>query len=301
MVNFIMLVGLQGSGKSSYASYLADKVYFNSVIHSSDSIRKELFGDESIQDDNDRVFSEMSKRTIRDLKAGKNVIYDATNIRRKSRVALLRTLPDCHKVAIVVATPFDTCVERCRSRERVVEESVIARTRYSFNFPLKSEGFSEIKIVYPEEMIFNSPFSYLTKSYHFEQDNPHHTKTLGRHLLASTNYLLTNYTPSDELLYATLLHDVGKLYTKTFTNIKGEQTDIAHYYNHANVGAYECLFINMPSEDIRNKVITLVEFHMRPLEVWGTSSKAMNRDIQLLGEELYHDLLILNECDRAAH
>lgn len=42
MVEFIMLVGLPGSGKSTYAEKLKEKGY---IIHSSDAIREELTGD----------------------------------------------------------------------------------------------------------------------------------------------------------------------------------------------------------------------------------------------------------------
>ena len=80
----IVLVGLPGSGKSSYAEQFKavdDAICTGvTVIHSSDAIRKELFGDESSQEDNARVFDLMRKRTTEDLKAGKTVIYDATNV-----------------------------------------------------------------------------------------------------------------------------------------------------------------------------------------------------------------------------
>ena len=43
----LMLVGLPGSGKSTYC-----KTYKNFKVHSSDALREELFGDESCQDKN---------------------------------------------------------------------------------------------------------------------------------------------------------------------------------------------------------------------------------------------------------
>lgn len=42
MTDFIMLVGLPGSGKSTYAEELKREGY---IIHSSDAIREELTGD----------------------------------------------------------------------------------------------------------------------------------------------------------------------------------------------------------------------------------------------------------------
>ena len=83
MAKLIILCGLPGSGKSAYAeNYKAvdDAICTDfTVIHSSDAIREELFGDAGSQEDNVRVFELMRKRTQEDLKAGKTVIYDASN------------------------------------------------------------------------------------------------------------------------------------------------------------------------------------------------------------------------------
>lgn len=40
---------------------------------------------------------------------------------------------------------------------------------------------------------------------------------------------------------------------------------------------------------------------MRPYLGWKESEKARERDRKLIGEEMYQDIMILNECDRAAH
>ena len=87
---FIMLVGLPGSGKSTYANTFRSQLLSEIndervVIISSDAIRKELYGDESIQTDPARVFSLMEERTLDELDKGSVVLYDATNINRKNR------------------------------------------------------------------------------------------------------------------------------------------------------------------------------------------------------------------------
>ena len=76
MAKFIMLAGLPGSGKSTYAEELVRKEGF--VVHSSDKIREEL-GDVNDQSKNEQVFTILHKRIKEDLRSGKNVIYDATN------------------------------------------------------------------------------------------------------------------------------------------------------------------------------------------------------------------------------
>ena len=88
----IMMVGLPGSGKTTFAKSIP-KHFCNSygikesefVILSSDDIRDEMFGCYR-KEDNAKVFDELNKRTIKYLLEKKHVIYDATNLSRKKRI-----------------------------------------------------------------------------------------------------------------------------------------------------------------------------------------------------------------------
>ena len=81
MQMFYMMVGLPGSGKS-----LTAKAFLNTITHSSDAIRAEIFSDENRQDQQELVFQTLHKRVLNDLANGKNVVYDATNISYKRRM-----------------------------------------------------------------------------------------------------------------------------------------------------------------------------------------------------------------------
>ena len=145
-----MLIGLPASGKTSFAKqYSADN-----VIHiSSDAIRKELYGSEEVQDNPNKVFSIMFHRTIDNLLKGNNVIYDATNISRKYRMAFLRDLDAAlgdftSKVTIigvVFAVPINVCLDRNLARSRSVPEDVIYRMYRNFQVPSVYEGFDHIE------------------------------------------------------------------------------------------------------------------------------------------------------------
>ena len=143
---FIMLVGIPGSGKSTYAAHLV--LVTNGIHLSSDGIRAELYGDEAIQGNPSEVFKIMHERTLQALTDGYDVIYDATNITRKDRASIISKLPihveiDCY----IMPTPVDICIERDSKRDRSVGKAVIDRMYNRFQFPMYAEGFDSIRLV----------------------------------------------------------------------------------------------------------------------------------------------------------
>ena len=147
--SLLMLVGLPGSGKSTYI-----KNHFNQNlhVHSSDDIREELSGNVNNQDINKEVFELLHKRVKDDLKNGISCVYDATNLNWKRRKAFLESLKgiDCFKVCHVIATPYEVCLEQNNSRDRVVPEEVIERMYRNFDIPWYNEGWNDIQIIYNE-------------------------------------------------------------------------------------------------------------------------------------------------------
>lgn len=146
---FIMLIGCPASGKSTVANDIANHGT-NIAVMSSDAIRKELYGSESVQNNPHRVFSIMNERTLNCLKSGVSVVYDATNCTVKNRKGILskvKRLKENYNIsitAIVLQTPLNECIERDHNRERKVTEKVITRYYNSMEFPTKEEGFDNI-------------------------------------------------------------------------------------------------------------------------------------------------------------
>jgi CRISPR/Cas system-associated endonuclease Cas3-HD len=99
---------------------------------------------------------------------------------------------------------------------------------------------------------------------------------------------------------AALLHDIGKEFTKSFINSKGEKTDIAHYYNHNNVSAYLSLIYNnvFPSLDIL-EISNYIQWHMQPFFL--TTQKSQEKFIKLVGQEFWENLLLIHKADLTAH
>lgn len=301
MQKFILLVGLSGSGKSAIAQQLEEDE--NAITVSSDAIRKHLFGDESIQGDNNKVFGIAHNDIVDALNRGWNVIFDATNLNRKNRRNILNKIPkDVEKKCIIVATDYDTCLERNNNRDRHVLEEVIKRQRESFQIPSYQEGWDKIEILFNDYDKKKYDLETLvTTMSDFNQHNSHHTMSLGEHTL-SVHDRVVMATDDGNLEMAALMHDVGKLYTKTFSTMKGIPTTDAHYFNHQNVGAYESLFY-MDKEGLREKlnldISLLVQWHMQPY--FMDTEKSKQKFIAEFGQEFYDRLMILHEADEEAH
>lgn len=303
MSKLIMMVGLPGSGKSTYAEKIAKE--FNATVFSSDALRKELYGSEAVQDHNEEVFDILMKRMSIALERGENVVFDAMNINSKNRRHTLRMIDryHCEKYAMVVATPYEVCLERNAKRERNVPEWAIKRAYMNFTMPTIREGFDKVGFIYHKDQTFENPVDAAFKSKDISHENHHHEYTIGFHMEAASEYLKEHYPEESKdyaLRIATLIHDIGKPFTKTFYNMKGERTEEAHYYNHNNVGAYESMFLDIDGE-YRIEIALLILYHMHYYMSWNQSSKAAKRDRDFLGEDLCRKLDILHDCDLHAH
>lgn len=148
--NLYVLIGLPGSGKSTYAETLMEK-HPDALYLSSDKIREELYGDESIQGNPQEVFGNLHHKMRKALGNNIDVIYDATNLSRKNRKKAVEIAKSANPTTIVhyiiIDTSLDECVRRNANRERKVPENVIVRMSEQFNFPQSDEGFSDIEII----------------------------------------------------------------------------------------------------------------------------------------------------------
>lgn len=296
-----MLVGLPASGKSTYANSLAYET--QAIICSSDNIRKELFNDENLQDNNREVFKVLHNIIKNYLKMGLNVIYDATNINSKRRRAFLNELRNipCIKECVIMATPFKECCKRNELRNRVVPYGTILRMYKNWNTPYWFEGWDKISIRFKDNFAAdNSIDAWLNNYDNYNQENSHHTMTLGKHCRTVGEMLEDNKL----LKYAGLLHDCGKPFTKTFINSKGEDTNIAHYYQHHCIGAYDSLFYSYPKEVDKLSVSILINLHMMPY-FWEKDKEngehTRKKYNKLWGNELYSNVLALHIADKKAH
>ncbi len=303
---FYMLAGLPGCGKTTLTEKLKTESEREVVVVSSDKIRCELYGSEDEQGKPDEVFKIMAQRTQEGLAAGKDVIYDACNINSKKRRGFLTNLSKFkgEKICIICATPYEECLRRNRSRQRNVPAHVIKRMYLTWNSPYYFEGWDKILIHFSENAAgsLGTPKAYAEQQMDFQQENPYHLETLGVHMKEALRYLLANQMCEEDsnLAVAALIHDCGKPFTKAFSDMKGNTTEIAHYYLHQCTGAYDAMFFeyqDKSTEDIL-EIATLINLHMVPLG-WN-SAKTAEGVRRIWGEELYQSVLKLNEADKAS-
>lgn len=328
-----MLIGLPASGKSTFAGELLegrdDIVYI-----SSDKLREEMYGDESIQKDNGKIFEEMAVRTRNALKKGQHVIYDATNISRKKRIGLLKQLPyKVKKTAVYMATSHKTSYTQNLKRERQVPAEVIDNMYKTLQIPIESEGWDNVVVFHEDDTVNNEypkQFSDAVKAgvllnregydlmnflaVYFKpffnisdlaQDSKWHSLSVSRHTYYVYKHVLDTYKAKDDkemelMLWTALLHDTGKHFAKSFRNYKGEETRYANFIGHEFVSSQLAVPLLKQlgyDDEFIHTVATLIQFHMYLLNADANKEKLLKH----VGEDLYKKLEFLREADTLAH
>jgi predicted kinase len=327
---FIMAIGVPASGKSTYWYDLIDEG-LNCVHISSDSIREELFDDANDQNNNSEVFAEMLKRTKESLKQGLNVYYDACSINRKRRIALLNELKkfDIDKIAVYFPLPIDIVYLQNESRSRVVPKRVIDNMYKNLQIPIEFEGWDKATVIddgIDETLAYNkwrfeskllselnhdNLFSWLSHNFKqfrqitdMPQDSRWHQFSVSRHTWYVYKYILDNYKPEREqdllvMVWASLLHDTGKFYTKSFVDKDGNDKRYASYHGHENPSSqivYEVLSKYDYEIEFIHDVAILCQFHM-----FLNNSDNHDKLIKQVGQDMYEKLVFFNEADKQAY
>jgi predicted kinase len=140
----IVLAGISGSGKSTFRDLLCESNHF--AIVCPDLIRKEFYGDESIQGDGNKVFS----KAFEDLKNfGEcffDCVFDATNTTKKAR---RKVIEEGQKhfdfiLCYYFAPDLTKSIGNQKKRERQVPHDVLVRQVQQWEYPTLDEGFDYV-------------------------------------------------------------------------------------------------------------------------------------------------------------
>ena len=117
-----LMVGIQGSGKSTFSKSLSKKL--NCKIISSDEVRKM-----NPNLDEKKVFPEVYRLCAEELKDGNDVIFDATNITpnvRNRNITNIKNIYSDFKIHVYfINTDVELCKERVQKRNLLEGEIFI--------------------------------------------------------------------------------------------------------------------------------------------------------------------------------
>lgn len=291
MQKFIMCCGLPASGKTYWAT--AETIIKDVTLLSSDGFRET-----HPNYDNNAIFELMHKYTIKSLEAGRTVIYDATNLARKHRIAILTEVK--HKFPAVFCrievfmAPIKMLKERNshRTGAACVPDEVFQKMLCSFQFPQFFEGWDEIHMNEHNQY----QLADMASATDFDQMNPHHKLTLWDHSSKACEIMKEHYGDA-VMREAAFFHDLGKFYTQTF-----DENGVAHYYGHENAGAYmyalHAFELRLFSFNEILDILFLINYHMRPYQ-W--SDRTFQKDLELFGADKIKKLKLIHFCDEEAH
>lgn len=321
MNKLIMLIGLPGSGKSTFAKELAIREH--AEIFSSDEIGFEIYG-KYVANGGD-VLTELRKRASARLKVG-NAIYDATNISSKRRRGALEQFRNCIKECYYFDSPISDTVTRDSLRDRQVGAGKIYGMQASLQVPFYAEGWDQIHFIHEvdsssiyfkgqreelENLIYSEPdhdtlfkglqnLTPFREIYNLCQDSSYHSFSVSRHTYYVFKYVMDNYQGEDklEMLWAALFHDTGKKATKKFE----ENRRYASFLGHENVSSQlalnHLLALGYP-EEFAQYVSLICLLHMRLLQA-AESPKAIAKLSILHGPDLLKKLEFFKNADTQA-
>jgi predicted kinase len=143
-VRLIVLVGLPGSGKSTWVAE-------NSLTAlSSDHVRELLLDDATAQSANADVFRHLRALVRSRLRLRREItVVDATNLTPNERRVWIRIASEfkAESEAVWFDVSLEECKRRNRERARVVPDEAMERLAAKFSPPQLSEGFARVEVV----------------------------------------------------------------------------------------------------------------------------------------------------------
>lgn len=144
----IFMFGPPAAGKTTYSTAYC-KTYPGFVRISADEIRQDLYGSQDIYGDPETIYKLLLAKMRDALQSGRNVIYDATNLRKDWRMDYMDALSDieCRKIIKVLPIDRETAKKRHEARGRNIPWSDLDPFFDRIEFPTQDEGWDKIEVV----------------------------------------------------------------------------------------------------------------------------------------------------------
>lgn len=151
-IKIIVLSGISGSGKSTYAAKLSKEI--DAEIVCPDTLRGRITGNESDMSKDGYIWNQLVPLELRKaLVYHTTVIFDSTACSVKSRKSIIKTIRDINKNYQIECHYFKPDLELAKKqnllRERKVPIEVLESQAKRWQIPSIEEGFSEIRPIVP--------------------------------------------------------------------------------------------------------------------------------------------------------
>jgi predicted kinase len=153
--NFWMLIGIPAAGKSTWTNNTLEAHRDIDVrVISTDAVIEDICAMYGVayHEAHNTLFQFADQQAARDMRKAVerncHIIWDQTNLTRKSRARKLRLIPnEYHKIAVVFPMPEEQeWRRRLASRpQKRIPEDVLAAMKGRYESPTLDEGFTEIR------------------------------------------------------------------------------------------------------------------------------------------------------------
>jgi len=245
---FTMMVGLPGSGKTYYAKSIKGK---NTVLLQSHVYSEKFYHNQNRN--RKAAFKAMIKTTVKMLKKGKNVIYDATNVVLEDRLQVLQEIEEipCEKICVIFATAVEQCVEWDELTETPASEKAIRRMMLKWCTPCLDEGWDKVVLNRTSQRSMLTVQDLRLACEEKVAEIP----DLGFQQIGRLVNLALDYADSEfTVQLGVFMHYVGLL------NAKKREKEEGIVYSHAsNVAAYYSLLLDVPMNPL--KLSAMLSYH----------------------------------------
>ena len=254
-VNVVIMIGVAGSGKSTYIENIRKNTNKVTFSFESDYYRKMMYGSlEEGNNHNKEVFERMNEEFFgmiewcNRLEVDSTIFYDATNLNRRKRRDIYKKIKwlkcDTNVIAVMNFASMETLLENNNKRpeEKKVPVDVIERMYKTIQVPRHGVDCDEIGAtgeifftgypMYTIDEVFELSSEKICKELRRireSHENPHHLESIDEHI----EMCVSNAGEDVEMKRVAIFHDLGKSLCKEV-----REDGIARYFNHATVSSY---------------------------------------------------------------
>ena len=146
-LHLIFTYGPPCAGKTTFAKHWVQE-HDNWFYIGADALRKAMYGSEDIYGNGELIYQCLLEAINYNLARGRNVIYDATNLRKDYRLDFLNNITsECKKEIYIFNVEERVAMKRHKNRHRSIPWSDLSKYFHmKEEYPVIDEGWDDIKV-----------------------------------------------------------------------------------------------------------------------------------------------------------